>query len=177
MEHSCDTDEHEVFLRDGFHTPPTMATYAEFPPTFIFKSESNTILDFTSFDEDLYIPEPTESCEDTVGSESTTLLPSFLALKIDAMATDQMSSLSIPSLNTVSSNSTDQEGYEADSDRTNFSPAVENVSASSNTDTTKPSAENGQSILQGHSSLVKKPPSAQHPLRMPRRNSLGAYAA
>eukprot|EP00977_Amphora_coffeiformis_P005261 scaffold1123_cov168-Amphora_coffeaeformis.AAC.29 len=179
VEHSHDTEEHAAFLRDGFQTPPPMALYSEFPPTFIFKSESNTILDFTSFDDDLCIPEPTESCDETVGSESTTLMPSFLALRIDAMVTDQISSLTIPSLNTVPTNSSDQGGYEADTDRT----VLQTVSALSNTNTTtatQPLMDKGQLTIQTQQKqdfLAKRPSSSQHPLQMPRRKSMGAHAA
>jgi len=172
VEHSHDA-EHAAFLQDGFQTPPAMVPYAEFPPKFIFKSASNTILDFTSFDDELCIPEPTESCDETIGSESTTLMPSFLALKIDAMVTDQISSLSIPSLNTAPTNSTDNGGYEADTDRTNVSPVLQDVSDFSNMDKTKSMVESDQLI----DPLDKKPTSVQHPLRMPRRRSIGAHAA
>ena len=179
VEHSHDR-EHGAFLRDGFQTPPPMAADAEFPPTFIFKTASNTFLDFTSFDDDLCIPEPTESCDETVGSESTTLMPSFLALKVDAMVTDQISSLTIPSLNTAATNSTDQEGYEAVVVRNNLtSPVVlQNVPALSNTSTIQPLMEKRQTVFQKQEvSLAKPPSSAQHSLQMPRRKSMGAHAA
>lgn len=177
-ERSYDSLEHEMDLQDGFQTPPTMPSNAEFPPTFIFKTASSTIVDFTSFDEDLYIPQPTESCEETVGSESTTLLPSFLALKLDGMVTEQVSALSYPSLLTVSTGSSDQDGYDADSDRTTvLSRGHENLSTLSNSSAPNQTTTVVQTMMKEQNPLAKKPLSSQHPLQMPRRKSMGAYAA